>query len=716
MKRSFFLFFILFLVFFSIPVKSQVNTDRVMANGRNALYFEDYILSIQYFNQVIRAKPYLAEPYLYRAMAKFNLDDYRGAESDATLCIDRNPFLIYAYQCRGASRQNLRDFKGAIEDYNKGLEYKPEDKQLLINKGVAYLQLKDYDNASQTFDLLLKYQPKFTQAYLTRGAMYAEKGDTVKALADFNEAIRLDKYYVPSYGQRGLIYFQKEEYSKALTDFNEAIRLDSRNIGYYINRGLVRYYLNDLRGSMADYDAVIIIDPNNIIARFNRGLLRAQVGDVTKAVEDFDIVIKQEPDNFMAIYNRAILKDETGNYRGAISDLDAVLKEYPNFVPGYYYRAEVKRKMKDTRGADVDYWHAYDLEQKLKKEKAQGKIITGKAVLDASSPDESVAENDQSKGNKIREKSDKNIEKFNRLVVYDKEEQQESQYKSELRGRVQDKQVKVDLEPQFVITYYEKIEKLRNISTFDKMIADYNQHKVLKIQLKITNKEAALTDDQAEYHFQSINDYSLILDRDSTNVNAYFGRALDFMVLQDLTESLRDLNKVIELNPHFAMAYFDRAMIRYKQMELDNFSSNDEDVVDLSLNIQTGRKRSVPGAQYPTTPGIQDHVLLPKDTKKAFDYELIMRDYDSVLKLNPDFVFAYFNRGNLRCMQKDFRAAILDYNEAIRRDADFAEAYYNRGLTRLYLGDTPAGIADLSKAGELGIVSAYSIIKRMLED
>ena len=34
---------------------SQINTDRVMTIGKNALYFEDYVLSIQYFNQVINA-------------------------------------------------------------------------------------------------------------------------------------------------------------------------------------------------------------------------------------------------------------------------------------------------------------------------------------------------------------------------------------------------------------------------------------------------------------------------------------------------------------------------------------------------------------------------------------------------------------------------------------------------------------------------------------
>ena len=34
-----------------------------MLMGRNALYYEDYILAIQRFNSVISAKPYLAEPY-----------------------------------------------------------------------------------------------------------------------------------------------------------------------------------------------------------------------------------------------------------------------------------------------------------------------------------------------------------------------------------------------------------------------------------------------------------------------------------------------------------------------------------------------------------------------------------------------------------------------------------------------------------------------------
>lgn len=132
----------LILQIFTISLFAQINTDRVLAIGRNALYFEDYVLSIQYFNQVIKSKPWLAEPYFYRAVAKINLDDFKGAEEDCTLCLQRNPFLTQAYYARGIARQSQEKYDEAIDDYQKGLEFKPEDRQMLVNMAVAFIQKK----------------------------------------------------------------------------------------------------------------------------------------------------------------------------------------------------------------------------------------------------------------------------------------------------------------------------------------------------------------------------------------------------------------------------------------------------------------------------------------------------------------------------------------------------------------------------------------------
>ncbi len=681
---------------------AQVNTERVLAIGRNALYFEDYVLSIQYFNQVIRAKPWIAEPYFYRAVAKINLDDFKGAEEDCNLCLERNPFLVQAYYARGIARQSQDNYAGAIADYNKGLEFKPDDRQMMVNRAVAYIQKKDFQGAEQSFELIMKEYPRSSISYLTRGAMYSEKGDTVKALADYDKAVQLDPYYAPAYGNRAILRYQANDLKGALDDLNEAIRMDTRESGYYINRGLVRYQMNDLRGAMSDYDQVIAMDSRNLIARFNRGLLRFQVGDYNRAIEDFNIVIELEPENYMAYYNRALLRHETADYQGAVNDFTVVLNKYPDFIPGYYSRSVSKRKMRDTAGADRDQWLAYEKEEQLKKNRLTRPQT---ATSTASTQDEETAEE-----NNTREQSDTNIDKFNRLVVYDKEEERRSKYQSEVRGRVQDRNVQVDLEPLFILTYYEKPDPVKKITYYSQMVEAFNNRMVLGRKLLLTNQEAALNEAQVAAHFTSIDTYSARIAQHPEDANAYFGRAIDYMLAQDFTEAIADFNRVTTLDPTFVMAYFNRAVVRYKQLEYtlsQSPESASDDFAALSMNLSIG------GNGQSISKTADKSMTQARDTKRAMEHEMIIRDYDTVIRLNPDFVFAYFNRGNLRCAQRDYRAAIQDYSDAITRDPEFAEAYFNRGLARLSQGDASRGIADLSKAGELGIINAYNIIKRM---
>ena len=47
-------FTLLFILLVAMGANAQINTDQVVNIGRNALYFEDYILAIQYFNQAIK--------------------------------------------------------------------------------------------------------------------------------------------------------------------------------------------------------------------------------------------------------------------------------------------------------------------------------------------------------------------------------------------------------------------------------------------------------------------------------------------------------------------------------------------------------------------------------------------------------------------------------------------------------------------------------------
>ena len=140
-----------------VAATAQINTDQVLRIGQNNLFLEDYVLSIQYFNQVIDAKPHLAKPYFLRAVAKLNLDDFLGAERDATLALDRNPFLVDAWEVRGVARQNMGRNRDAIADYNEALELLPDNRGLLYNKAMAQQEIKDLKGASDTYATLLSH-------------------------------------------------------------------------------------------------------------------------------------------------------------------------------------------------------------------------------------------------------------------------------------------------------------------------------------------------------------------------------------------------------------------------------------------------------------------------------------------------------------------------------------------------------------------------------
>ena len=73
---------------------------------------------ISLLTQVIELEPQNLDAYFYRAIAKNDLGDYRGALVDYSKVIVEEPDAD-TYFNRGNSRYSLKDFTGAKEDYAK---------------------------------------------------------------------------------------------------------------------------------------------------------------------------------------------------------------------------------------------------------------------------------------------------------------------------------------------------------------------------------------------------------------------------------------------------------------------------------------------------------------------------------------------------------------------------------------------------------------------
>lgn len=653
--------FLLWLCLVPASAAAQINTDRMMLMGRNALYYEDYVLSIRRFNMVIAAKPYLPEPYFFRALAKFYLEDYTGAEEDCGEAIDRNPFLPDNYELRGLCRIHLENFDGAVADYRKLLEIEPQNESALYNMALCYVQLKQYGEAMGCVERMLQLSPRKASLYTLKAQVCFEQKDTVAAMGSLDQALEIDPYNGQAWNMRAAVYAQRGEFELAEDALDKTIRQFPKQAEHYINRALARYHRRNLRGAMEDYDTALELDSINYIGHFNRGLLRAQVGDDNRAIEDFNFVLKLEPDNMIALFNRALMLNNTGDLQGAIRDINAVIKEFPNFWTGYQFRAEVRRKLGDTKGAEMDEFKVL----KAQMEQRYG----GKQKQDVK---------------RTRKVSDRSMEDYNKLVEADTQENEVPEYENEYRGKVQNRRTELVPEPPAMLTFYTGREEYRR-ELYNKEIERVNRLGVLSARLVLTHKEEALDEAGVQQHFSSIQSLSEKLKAQPDNAWLHFARALDEYLVQDFDGALTDVDKAIALDGTNLLAYYFRAQVRLKSLEAKTAS---------------GAGASAAG---------QD--------KWAFDadragYQAVLDDYDLVLSRDSQFVSCHYNKGNVYFRMKAWPEAIAAYSQAIGLHPDYAEAYYNRGLAYLLSGNYAAAIPDLSRAGELGLYTAYNLIKR----
>lgn len=72
----------------------------------------------------------------------------------------------------------------------------------------------------------------------------------------------------------------------------------------------------------------------------------------------------------------------------------------------------------------------------------------------------------------------------------------------------------------------------------------------------------------------------------------------------------------------------------------------------------------------------------PELSLESVEHDAILKEYNTIIKEAPDFIYAYYNRAEIYILEKDYRAAITDYTKAINLEPA------SRRLTSI--GESPA--------------------------
>lgn len=170
-------------------------------------------------------------------------------------------------------------------------------------------------------------------------------------------------------------------------------------------------------------------------------------------------------------------------------------------------------------------------------------------------------------------------------------------------------------------------------------------------------------------------------------------RSRDLMEKGEYVEALLNLNKVIETDANNAVAYFLRGNIK------DRFDDRHGAMKDYNLAIEKNLRFA------------EAYFSRGNVKMKLQDYYGAIDDFTKAIGINENYVEAYFNRGKAKQYLQAYEDAINDCSKIIQINPKNFDAYYMRGLLRIEFGDIKNGCLDLSKAGELGDLRAYDMIK-----
>lgn len=660
----------------AITSLAQWDRDVFMMRGRQALFDGKYSQAIENFNVLSRLDSSDHRTFYFRGIAKYDLGDIRGAQRDFSTSVRLNPLFTEGYRVRALSYIRTGDYKQALGDLQRAISLRPGMNSLFFTRGLTFYFAKRHDEAIADFDYFLMREPQEASAYVYRADCKLALGDTLAAFSDYNKAIETDRFYPEGYVHRAALYSSTGENEKALEDINKAISLDPASTYYYFQRGLINAGLHRFKDAISDLGEVLESDPGNALTLYNRSLMYAQVQEFDKALQDMDRVINVNPRNVLAYFNRAGFFLEMGRWEDAIDDYDSAIELYPDFAKAYMNRSYAKSRLGRKKESKKDYETA---RQKVREYEEKNAAVAG-----------TYADTTRTYSSFIAFDADFARKDFNNELL-------------------QHRDVDIRLKPLFRFQISgEELSQERNI------LAQGYDNPLINRFVRAVPLSIILTDKEATDSPRLEGSLDFLLSGDSSSgagtaspvspAHAAFLHGIYEVQNKQYSQALQWFNKAVSLSE--SSPGKDPYEALYKAFYLMNRSVLRSEMTDIIASIESSA-----GTLVLDESGTA-RTQASQNRTRVFDRSEAISDMEQAAAILPDIPHIWFNLGNLYCLSSQMVNALRNYDKAISLYPAMAEAYFNRGLVLVYLKDQEKGCIDLSKAGELGIEDAYSVIDR----
>jgi tetratricopeptide (TPR) repeat protein len=312
----------------------------------------------------------------------------------------------------------------------------------------------------------------------------------------------------------------------------------------------------------------------NALAYYNRAVLKSNLGDINDAIKDFDKVLQINPQNLNAVFNRAKLKQSRNDFQGALKDYNKTLDLYPHFLEAYFNRSILKKAMGDIVGANQDYSmgkHISDMNHKANPDHVQQDAIAIEPLLKLSATFEKLDANAlKSIDNNallplivigIKDTTRNNFPEYSSLLATLSAGGQPSySFKMEAETHIPKDGVSL-----------KKINTNKQTDTLLRMaVRELNDKENASAILHSTEAITKKPNNEIAFFIRALAELSEAKHPEKEKVALQFKED----VSQKYKKALLDFNNTIHLEPTFAFAYYNRAFVKCKLLDLEGAISD----------------------------------------------------------------------------------------------------------------------------------------------
>lgn len=467
-------------------------------------------------------------------------------------------------------------------------------------------------------------------------------------------------------------------YEESLQAFDKALAKKPNFYEAWYAKGMALMRQKNYSEAKKAFKEALKYNPDSDQAQRQLGDAFWYSGEYEEARQAFEKAIELRPDDFILYNWLAQALEKLGRYPEALQANDKSIRYNSHNAESYVRRAATRRELNDYEGAiadlneairlQPDYAYAYQLRGYHRSE--QNNFSKEQALADL---------------NKALQLQPNDAMTYaDRGIIYAKI--------GDRQKFTADFNKALSLKPDDAWIYYNRAYARKLLGDYQGALADYTE------AIRLAPEEAyQFYKDRAAVHSNKqaqLEDYTRAIRLKPNYVQAYINRGIAYAEIGNSKKFVEDINQALRFQPNNAWIYQNRGYGYYLLGEPEQGSKDYDKAISLNrvLAYQSYNERGI--SRY-----------------KRKDYQGAIADYTEAIRLKPDYVQYYLNRGDAYAKAGNKAKAMEDFATALRLRPNDASTYIYRGEAYFALKENEQGIKDYETAIGLAPESAYIYYK-----